>query len=120
MATSSAAIAWISAPKARSPETFPPCASAWKTAPPSKVEFRSAAKANQTSLRDRSQPRPPRPWLPPPARNWRDDYRIDDHRITEQGHARACPCSLVTYVKSQPGERAALKGRVSHRDFVGL
>src|SRR5580658_1200688 len=89
MATSIAAIALIFAPRARSTETFPPCASAWKTALRLKVAFRFAAKASRTRPRLRNLPKLLRLWRLRPAHSWRKDYRV-----TDQGHACACPVLL--------------------------
>ena len=66
-------------------------ASAWKMAPRSRAGFRSAAAKPSTKISRTtpSQPRLPKPWLPPPARNWRDDLLVKD-----KGHACACPLSF--------------------------
>jgi hypothetical protein len=67
-------IAWISAAKARSTETSQPPASAWKTAPPSKVEFRSAAPRSRRTRRSirlslsRNRSRRRSRWSPRPTR----------------------------------------------------
>ena len=91
-ATSSAATASISAPKAPSPATSPPCASAWKMAPRSRAESRSAAKASRTSSK---------PEAGGPQGPGRDRQRVIGRKILgkNEGHARACPSLSVRAAK---------------------